>query len=144
MIPPQLAFGFGMPLFFVPMMSMAITMVPAEQTATAAGLINFVRSMSSAFATAIVTSVWSDEATLDRVQLVGAIHRPAAVLAKLGGRPSHMAAALQQLDDLVNGQSVMLATNTTFLYIGILIACVAVGVWLLPKPSTALSPAIGH
>jgi len=145
LIPPQLAFGLGMPLFFVPLMSVSMAMVPPDKTATAAGLINFLRSMSGAFATAIVTTMWSDDATRDRVQLVGEIKKPHDVLMKLGGTPHHMGQALQKLDGMVESQSVMLATNRTFLEIGVIVACVSLGVWLLPRPRGPMRlPVGGH
>lgn len=140
---PQLAFGMGMPLFFVPLMSVSLGMVAPKDTATAAGLINFLRSMSGAFATAIVTTMWSDESVRDRSQLVGRINQPDDVLAKLGGVPGHMAQALGKLDAMMQGQSVMLATNQTFFYIAIIVACVAAGVWLFPKPKGPVRMAAG-
>lgn len=144
MVPPQLAFGLGMPLFFVPLMSVSLAMVPPDKTATAAGLINFIRSMSGAFATAIVTTFWSEGATRDRVQLVGAINHPDQVLSRLGGTPGHMGPALQTLDNIVQSQSVMLATNRMFLVLGIVVALIALGVWLFPKPSGPLTVSAGH
>jgi MFS transporter, DHA2 family, multidrug resistance protein len=144
MIPPQLAFGLGMPLFFVPLMATTMSMVAPDKTATAAGLINFLRSMSGAFATAIVTAMWSDDATRDRVQLVGRLNHPDDTLAKLGGTPHHMGPALQMLDNMVQSQSVMLATNRTFLEIAVIVACVAAGVWLMPRPKGPVRMAAGH
>jgi len=145
LIPPQIAYGLGMPMFFVPLMSVSMSSVPPEQTATAAGLVNFLRSMSGAFATAIVTASWTDDATRDRVRLVGRLNNTDQTLAKLGGTAHHMAPALQKLDNMVQSQSVMLATNGTFLELAVIIATVAAGVWLLPKPKGPMRmPAGGH
>jgi DHA2 family multidrug resistance protein len=139
---PMLGYGLGMPLFFVPLMSVSIMTVPPAETATASGLINFLRSMSGGFATAIVTTAWSDEATANRVQLVGRLNRPGAILSKMGG--THSNAALHRLDSMVQSQSVMLATNKIFLLSGLLIACVAAGVWFLPKPKGRPQVVHGH
>jgi DHA2 family multidrug resistance protein len=141
---PQLGYGLGMPFFFVPLMSMSVMVVSPDKTATAAGLINFLRSMSGAFATAIVTSVWADEATRQRVQIVGAVNQPGAVLQRLGGTAHHMAPALSMLDRIVETQSVMLATNRTFAYIGLILIAIAIGVWFFPKPAGAVKPVAGH
>jgi hypothetical protein len=59
---PQLVTGLGMPLFFVPLLGLSIAAVPPRQTASAAGLVNFIRTMSGAFGTALVTTGW-DQAT---------------------------------------------------------------------------------
>jgi DHA2 family multidrug resistance protein len=141
---PQLAFGIGMPLFFVPLMTISVAMVPAAETATAAGLINFLRSMSGAFATAIVTSQWEDQAVRDRALLVGRLDHPADVLTKMSAGGGQVGASLQQLSNLVDNQTVMLATNQTFLYVGAVVACVAVGIWLLPKPNGPVRVSVGH
>jgi MFS transporter, DHA2 family, multidrug resistance protein len=145
LIPPQIAFGVGMPMFFVPLMSISMSSVPPSQTATAAGLVNFLRSMSGAFATAIVTSGWSNATIRDHDLLSGRVNQPAQVLAKLGGSPLHMTSALQKLENMVESQSVMLATNQMFLILAVVLGCVAAGVWLLPKPKGPVRmPAGGH
>jgi MFS transporter, DHA2 family, multidrug resistance protein len=145
MIPPQLAYGLGMPMFFIPLMSVSMASVSPSQTATAAGLVNFLRSMSGAFATAIVTSSWSDTASRNHALLSGRVNQPGHVLTQLGGTPQHMATALQKLDDMVQSQSVMLATNEMFLILAVVLGCVAAGVWLLPKPKGPVRmPAGGH
>lgn len=144
MVPVQLAFGSGMPMFFIPLMAVTMASVNDNEVATAAGLASFLRSMSGSFAAAIVTSAWSDGATISRVDLIGRIHQQGAVLARLAGGLHDQAAARRVFDGLVQSQSVMLATNHMFQYIGIVIAAVAVGVWLLPKPQGALQLAAAH
>lgn len=144
LVGPQIAFGVGMPMFFVPLMSVSMSSVPPAQTATAAGLVNFLRSMSGAFATAIVTSSWSDATIRDHDLLSGRVNQPQHVLDQLGG--SHnMASALMKLENMVESQAVMLATNQMFLILAAILACVAAGVWLLPKPKGPMRmPAGGH
>jgi DHA2 family multidrug resistance protein len=75
--------------------------------------------------------------------MVGEINRPQAVLSQLGGS-HHMASALAKLDRMVQSQSVMVATNHVFLYLGVILAFVALGVWLIPKPKNAVPAAAGH
>src|ERR1700747_588411 len=38
---PQLMTGLGIPLFFVPLLGLSVAAVPPQQTASAAGLVNF-------------------------------------------------------------------------------------------------------
>src|SRR5581483_3099960 len=45
LIVPQFCMGFGMPLFFVPLMMLAMNSVAPDETASASGLVNFVRTM---------------------------------------------------------------------------------------------------
>src|SRR5947207_9682079 len=77
---PQLLTGIGMPLFFVPLLGLSVAAVPQAQTASAAGLINFIRTMSGAFGTALITTAWDQSATNARVNLVGNLHHPQSVL----------------------------------------------------------------
>jgi len=138
LILPQLAMGFGMPLFFVPLMTLAMASVKPEETASAAGLISFLRTMSGAFATAIVTASWSSAATTSRSDLVGILNRPENVLSQMQASGLTPDQSLYSLDNLVQGQSVMLATNHMFLIVGLVVAATAVGIWLMPKPVGAL------
>jgi len=56
-----------------------------------------------------------------------------------------MASALMKLENMVESQAVMLATNQMFLILAAILACVAAGVWLLPKPKGPMRmPAGGH
>jgi DHA2 family multidrug resistance protein len=144
MILPQLAFGLGMPLFFVPLMGMTMASVKKEETASAAGLINFIRTTSAAIATAIVTTAWSDQATSNRVQLSGRLNDAGSVMAHLQAAGQTPEQARQSLDNLVQGQSVMVATNQMFLVIGAVLGLAALAVWLMPKPKGPVAAAAGH
>jgi len=144
MILPQLAFGLGMPFFFVPLMGMAMASVTKAETASAAGLINFLRTTSGAIATAIVTTSWSDTATADRAQLVGRLSQTDSTLTQMRAAGQSAGQALRSLDSLVQGQSVMLATNQMFFVIGAIVAVTAAGVWLMPKPKGAMTAGASH
>src|SRR5258708_1619530 len=125
MIVPQLAFGLGMPFFFVPLMGMAMASVTKAETASAAGLINFLRTTSGAIATAIVTTAWTDAATANRAQLLGRLNNADSVVTQPRAAGQSAGQALRSLDSLVQGQSVMLATNQMFLVIGAIVALTA-------------------
>jgi DHA2 family multidrug resistance protein len=142
---PQLVTGLGMPLFFVPLLGLSIAAVPPKQTASAAGLVNFIRTMSGAFGTALVTTGWDQATTASRVNLVGLVHQPQSVLATLQAQGLSAAQALNQLDSMVQSQAVMLATDHMYMILAAIIGVVAIGVWLSPKPKgpTAL-PSAGH
>jgi DHA2 family multidrug resistance protein len=135
MILPQLAMGFGIPLFFVPLMTLSMTTVDASETAAASGLINFLRTISGAIATAVVISAWSSSATASRSDLVNSLRRAPDFLARLGERGMAPGQALGALDGLVQNQSIMLATNHMFALLGSVVALTAVGIWLMPKPA---------
>jgi DHA2 family multidrug resistance protein len=144
MIGPQLAMGFGMPLFFVPLMTLSMGAVEEGETASAAGLVNFIRTTAGAIGTAIVTAAWSSQAAVSRVDLVSTLNQPGRVLAQLqqsGMKPDQ---SLTSLDQIVQQQAVMLATNNLFFVVGVIIAVTAVGVWLMPKPTGPVQLMAGH
>ena len=134
MILPQLAMGFGIPLFFVPLMTLSMTSVDAGETAAASGLINFLRTISGAIATAAVVSAWSSNAAASRSDLVSSLTRSKDFLSRLGEHGMTANQALGSLDGLVQNQSIMLATNHMFLLLGSVVALTAVGIWLMPAP----------
>ncbi len=133
MILPQLAMGIGIPLFFVPLMTLSMTSVSPSETAAASGLINFLRTIAGAIATAAVISAWSSDAISSRSDLVGRLRRPDAFLAGLDNKGLPADQALGSLDGLVQSQSIMLATNHMFLLLGLVVALTAIGIWLMPR-----------
>ena len=138
----QMALGLGMPLFFVPMMSLAMAAVQPSETADAAGLINFLRTMSGAFATAIITFFWHNRTVRGRVELVNSMNQTDSALSVLRHSGQSAGQALTSFSNLIDTQSTMLATNNVFFFVSFVLAGVAAGVWLMPKPS-ALRPGGG-
>lgn len=139
LVQPQLLTGLAMPLFFVPLLGLSVASVPSSQTASAAGLINFIRTMAGAFGTALATTLWDNATTAARVDLVGRVQDSQPVLDKLQAQGLSLQQALQNLSDMVQGQAVMLATNRVFLLLAVTLAAVAAGVWLSPKPKAPIS-----
>jgi DHA2 family multidrug resistance protein len=99
--------------------------------------------MSGAFGTALVTTAWDQSTTHARVDLAGNLHQPHAVLNMLQAQGRSAGQALQMLGDIVQSQAVMLATNRVSFYLAIVIACVAAGVWLSPKPKGPVTLSAG-
>lgn len=119
---PILIQGGGMPFFFIPLTSLALSSVSPKQIASAAGLMNFLRTLSGAFATSVITTLWVDQASVNRTELVGAM--------------PHSDIPLAQLNHLVESQSVMLATNHIFQAVSCIFVIAAMAIWIAPKPKT--------
>jgi DHA2 family multidrug resistance protein len=135
MVLPQLAMGLGIPLFFVPLMTISMTSVDPGETAAASGMINFLRTIAGAIATAAAISAWSMDTVTSRSNLVGRLHPSDDLMARLQDKGLGSDQALHALDGLVQSQSIMLATNHTFLLLGAVMTLTAVGIWLMPRPS---------
>src|SRR3546814_10478507 len=82
---PQLVQGFGMPLFMIPLTTLTLGSVRPEETASAAGMQNFLRTLAIAISTSIVLTGWGDGQRVSRNEMVGTLH-PAATLADLTSR----------------------------------------------------------
>jgi DHA2 family multidrug resistance protein len=144
MILPQLAVGLGIPLFFVPLMTLSMGAVRPNETASASGLINFLRTIASAIATALVVAAWNSNIRASRVDLVGTLQRPRDLLAHMeaGGLSSDK--ALRALDGMVQQQSIMVATNHITLILAAIVAVAAVGIWLMPRPPRQAKVYLAH
>ncbi len=145
LIPAQMAMGIGMPLFFIPLMSLAMGSVRPEETASAAGLFNFLRTTAGAFATGVIVFAWRDSTVKSHVEIAGALNNAPKALAQLHAAGQSTQQALMSLDNIVQTQSVMLGTNQIFSVVAVILACVSAGIWLMPKPkSPARMKAGGH
>jgi MFS transporter, DHA2 family, multidrug resistance protein len=144
MIVPQLAMGLGIPLFFVPLMTLSMGAVKASEQASASGLINFIRTIASAIATAVTVSAWNADIRASRVDLVGALQRPQDLLARLESGGQSPDRALRIFDNMVQQQSIMVATNHIFLILSVVVGIAAVGVWLMPRQAPPAKPYMAH
>jgi DHA2 family multidrug resistance protein len=137
---PLIAMGIGLPLFFVPLTTLALGSVEEREMASGAGLQNFVRTLSGAVATSIVTTMWDDRAAAVHADLVGSVDRlgdAARSLADSGMTPDTVNA---MLDRLLGSQSVMLATNQIMWIVAAAFVISACVIWIAPRPSRAIDP----
>ena len=66
---PLFFMGVGMPMYYVPLTGLAMGSVNEEETASAAGLMNFVRTISGAIATSLVTTSWQNRSIIAHAKL---------------------------------------------------------------------------
>jgi DHA2 family multidrug resistance protein len=130
---PQLAFGAGMIMSVIPLMDMSTSSLEEKDVASGAGLFNFARTLASALATAAVVALWNNQIRASGAILAGELQPRALLDAATAAGMSHDT-AINLLDFMVQGQSVMLATNRTFLILGLLQLATAAIVWVAPKP----------
>jgi MFS transporter, DHA2 family, multidrug resistance protein len=132
---PLLLMGVGMPFFFVPLTALSLGSVEPRETASAAGLQNFVRTLSGAVATSLVTTSWENRTTAIHADLVGDLDRSGEVMRTLTGLGLPSDARSGVLDNLLTGQSVMLATNQILWIVAALFLVSAFAIWLAPRPT---------
>lgn len=136
---PQFLQGIGMPFFFIGTTTLALGAVRQDQTASAAGIQNFMRTLAGAMATSIATTMWEYETKTARSEIVGELH-PGAVMSS--GMP--LPQARMMLERLVETEATTLATNTIFLGSAMLFAAAAAMIWLAPAPKGKVDLSAAH
>jgi DHA2 family multidrug resistance protein len=133
---PQIAQGFAMPFFIVPLTALSIGGVRPDETASAAGLQNFLRTMAIAVSTALALTIWSDAQRSSQSDLVAVI-RPDETMTKLQGAGMGMEQARQVVGNIVGQEAMTLAVDHTFFVTAIVLFVAAAVVWIAPRTKTA-------
>lgn len=141
---PLLLMGLGMPLFFVPLTGLALAAVDEEETASAAGLMNFLRTLAGAFATSMVSTVWEDRIKYNHADLVAQLDNSGEAMRSMLGANMSLDSIRGSMDQILNGQAVMLATNQVFLAIALILIVAACSIWCAPKAHRIVQGATGH
>jgi len=132
---PILALGFGMPMFFVPLTGFVLGSVEEAETASAAGLMNFLRTLAGAVATSMVNTAWEDGIKSARADLVAIADRTGETFASYVQTFGTSDMARAALERLIEPQAAMLATNRMLSIIAGVVALAALSVWLAPRPT---------
>ena len=137
---PFIAQGVAMPFFFIPTTTLALSSVLPQETASAAGLSNFMRTLSAAFATAIVTTLWENNGNRNHETLASTLPDPESTIATIMNGGSSRDQALNQLDALTSSQAIMLATDEMFRITAVVFVIAALVIWLAPKAKITGNP----
>ncbi|MCC4116854.1 DHA2 family efflux MFS transporter permease subunit [Aromatoleum toluclasticum] len=132
---PLMAMGAALPFFFIPLTGLALGCVDAHETASAAGLMNFLRTVSGAFATSLATTAWDDLRRANHAELAGYVDPERSVVRQLQASGLDGDGARLTLDRLLDAQSVMLATNEVMSLVAVAFFVAACAVWLAPRPA---------
>ena len=141
---PLLLQGIGMPLFFVPLTGLALASVDVSETASAAGLMSFCRTMSGAIATSFVNTSWENKASYYHAELAGMIDPYGEVSNTLTQAGMSLDQARVSMEQTLQSQSIMLSTNHIFLKAAISFALAATAVWFAPKPTRVADTSAAH
>jgi DHA2 family multidrug resistance protein len=141
---PQLVQGAGMPFFFIPLTTLALGAVDEDETASAAGVMNFLRTMAGAVGTAVVTTMWYDGAQSIRSELSGTLNNAGGLMQSLQAQGYTVEQSRQMISNLVDGQAYALSTGSIFVTAAITFAAAATIIWLAPRPKHAVSAGHAH
>lgn len=132
---PMLFQGIGMPLFFVPLTGIALGCVLEREMDSAAGLMNFIRTLSGAFATSMVNTSWENKTRYVHAELSGLIDKNEIATNAMLNNGMLMDEVRGTMEWMLQGQSVMVATNHIFMVIATIFAVAAMIIWFAPKPT---------
>jgi DHA2 family multidrug resistance protein len=140
---PTVIQGVAVAVFFVPLITLALSGLPPDRIPAASGLFNFARITAGAFGTSIVTTLWDRRATLHHSQLAehlstsGAGGQTLAALHASGFSPDQ---SLQLVNLQIDRQAFMLSANDIFLASAWLFLLLIPVVWLA-RPSVGAAAA---
>jgi DHA2 family multidrug resistance protein len=159
MLLPQLVRVMGMPFIFIPMSTLALDRIAANDIGDATGLFSLTRELGGSIGTALLATTITRQTLIHKSQLaenVTAFSQVAVarlggmtqlMTAKLGGDPDRGAeAALASLNGQVTRQALILAFNDAFA----LAACIAIGMFVMvlfmrkPAPGRPAGAVGGH
>jgi DHA2 family multidrug resistance protein len=141
---PQLIQGMGMSLFMVPLTTISLASVDPRETASAAGLANFGRTLAGAVATALVTTYWSDLARSDGAEMAGTLNDAGAVSSVMQSAGLAAGQSRELIAQLVTQQGMAHATSHLFTLSSVALFLAACAIWLAPRPPRDMAPVVGH
>ncbi|MBV9061746.1 MAG: MFS transporter, partial [Alphaproteobacteria bacterium] len=141
---PTFLTGTAMVMFFVPVTGLAMASVNPEEQANAAGLSNFMRTLAGAFATSLVQSGWSNAVRHNQTELASSMHNGQAAIDGIVAQGFSHESATAMLSQLVESQSVMLATLNMFKVIAVCLLFASTLIWFAPKPKGPIDTSGAH
>ena len=141
---PQLLQGAGVSLFMVPLTTISLGSVNPDETASAAGLANFGRTLASAIATALVTTYWNNQARADTAQMAGELNGAPELMTRMQDRGFSVEQSRGAIEQLVTQQGMAVGTLHLFLVAAVILLFAASAIWLAPRPTRAAAPGAAH
>lgn len=129
---PQIAQGFAMPFFIVPLTALSLNGLKPDEVASGAGLQNFLRTMAIAISTAVALTVWGDAQRTAQNDLA-AVVRPDQTMTALQNSGFGMEQARQVIGNIVGQEATTLAVDYTFFVTAIVLFLAAAVVWIAPR-----------
>jgi DHA2 family multidrug resistance protein len=124
--------------------TLALGSVDDDEMASAAGLMNFLRTMSGAIATAIGVTMWENGAQTARDSLTATLNDTQGSMQVLQSHGFGVEQSRMFVSQLVDSQANAITTVNLFaLFAAILLGAAAI-IWLAPKPRHAVDPGAAH
>jgi DHA2 family multidrug resistance protein len=145
---PRFFQGLGLAFFFLPLNAIMLSGVRPNDLASAAGLSNFVRTMSGSISTAVTVWIWNRRTDYHHTVLSEHIRDSASGWVQFQSGLSAQGItgtnALQYVDRLVGNQAATLAVNDVFFGLAWIFLCLVPFVWLAKPPFTGRGSDAAH
>jgi MFS transporter, DHA2 family, multidrug resistance protein len=142
---PTIIQGAAVAVFFVPLITLALSGLRPDRIPAASGLFNFARITAGSFGTSIVTTFWDRRATLHHAQLAEHLTAGGAggqTFAALQASGFSAEQSLQLVNLQIDRQAFMLSANDIFLASAWLFLVLIAVVWLArPAAGAGSAPA---
>lgn len=140
---PQMLQGLGMPFFFIPLTSLALAAVEPQETASAAGVMSFLRTMAAAIATSISMTMWDNSSRVAHSEITSRLNSDGTVdaMTAQGFSLDQIRVVVAQF---VEKEAYALATNHIFLLSAFVFAAAAMIIWMTPRPSREVELGAAH
>ncbi|HEY7958576.1 MAG TPA: MFS transporter, partial [Sphingomicrobium sp.] len=112
--------------------------------ASAAGLMNFLRTMSGAVATAIGVTMWENGGQSARDSLTATMNGTSSSMSVLQAHGFSLEQSRQYISQMVDAQANAVSTVNLFELFAAVFAVAAAIIWLAPKPAHAVAAGAGH
>lgn len=140
---PQILQGFGMPFFMIPLTTIALGAVDPDETASAAGIMSFLRTMAGAVGTSVSTTLYANNAVAARSEIVARLNSgPTSEALQANGFSLDQVRGV--IEQSVIQESYALAINHLFLLSAVVFAIAAMIIWLSPKPDRVVEVGAAH
>ena len=139
---PRLLMGFGVAGFFVPLTALTLSGIPPEMLASATGLSNFCRILAGSFGTSLSITVWERRGAYHHSILAEHVTAFDPGIGEFFGTLATRTTAPALLEQTINQQAILLASNDIFWLSGCCFVALMLLVWLARPPRHAPVKAI--
>jgi MFS transporter, DHA2 family, multidrug resistance protein len=143
LVVPIIVQGAAMAFFFVPLVSLILSGLPAQKIPAASGLSNFARILAGSFGTSLATTMWDHRAIVHHAQLTEYVTRGSAATQSYVRTLQNGGLSLQQAGGAINRsidvESHLLAANDVF-WLSAALFLLMVGVIWLARPTKGAPP----
>ena len=132
----QLLMGFGVALFFMPILTILLSDLDGREIAAGSGLATFLRTLGGSFAASITTFIWNNRTVVHHAQLTERIsaYDPASYSAVLSLGAGNLQRGAAMLERAITQQASQIGFNEIFYALGWIFLGIIALMWFARPP----------